>query len=55
MANGQPGKKLAEKTRDRALELLKTLTVDQVARRLSVSKSAIRNWQRAAKEANANG
>lgn len=51
MANGHPGKKIPEQVKLRAIELLgKGLKVDQVATRLSVSKSVIRNWQREQRE-----
>lgn len=47
MANGQPGKKVPESTRNRAIQLLdQSLSVEQVARRLSISKSLVRNLQR---------
>lgn len=47
MANGHPGKKIPPEIKQRASELLrKGLKVDQVAQRLSISKSVVRNWQR---------
>lgn len=48
MANGTPGKKIDPKVKQKAIEYLteKGLKVDQVAQRLSISKSVIRNWQR---------
>jgi DNA invertase Pin-like site-specific DNA recombinase len=50
MANGQPGKKTPDATRNRAIQLLnQSLTVDQVAARLSISKSLVRNIQKADK------
>ncbi len=52
MPNGQPGKRLPPEIREKALKLLETLTFDQVATRLGISKSALRNFKR---EAKANG
>lgn len=48
MANGNMGRKVPAETRDRALNLLaKGNTVPQVAVRLGVSQSLVRNWVRA--------
>lgn len=46
MANGQMGKGFSDTTKKRALELVKTLTIAQVAKRLGVSSSVVRNWVR---------
>lgn len=51
MLTGQPGKKLPDSTKQRALELLnKSLTVPQIAKRLGVSQSVVRNWVRETKQ-----
>ena len=47
MANGQMGKRISEETKASALKLIaKGNTVPQVAVRLGVSQSVIRNWVR---------
>jgi transposase-like protein len=47
MANGQMGKRISEETKVSALKLIaKGNTVPQVAVRLGVSQSVIRNWVR---------
>lgn len=46
MANGQMGKGFSDATKRRALELIKSLTIAQVAKRLGVSSSVVRNWVR---------
>jgi transposase-like protein len=47
MANGQMGKRISEETKASALKLIaKGNTVPQVAVRLGVSQSVIRNWIR---------
>ncbi|XZE35401.1 transposase [Pirellulaceae bacterium SH501] len=47
MANGHMGKKICEKTKQDALKLVnKGNTIPQVARRLGLSESVIRNWVR---------
>jgi transposase-like protein len=47
MANGQMGKRISEETKASALRLIaKGNTVPQVAVRLGVSQSVIRNWVR---------
>ncbi len=47
MANGQMGKRISEETKTSALKLIaKGNSVTQVAVRLGVSQSVIRNWIR---------
>jgi transposase-like protein len=47
MANGQMGKRISEETKTSALKLIaKGNSVPQVAVRLGVSQSVIRNWIR---------
>jgi transposase-like protein len=47
MANGHMGKKVDDSVRQRALQLIaKGNTVTQVASRLGVSQSVVRNWVR---------
>ena len=47
MANGQMGKRISEETKISALKLIaKGNSVPQVAVRLGVSQSVIRNWIR---------
>jgi transposase-like protein len=47
MANGHMGKKICDKTKQDALKLVnKGNTIPQVARRLGLSESVIRNWVR---------
>ena len=47
MANGQMGKRISEETKASALKLIaKGNSVPQVAVRLGVSQSVIRNWIR---------
>ena len=47
MANGQMGKRISEETKNSALKLIaKGNSVPQVAVRLGVSQSVIRNWIR---------
>jgi len=51
MANGQMGKRISEETKASALKLIaKGNTVPQVAVRLGVSQSVIRNWVRGRNE-----
>lgn len=47
MACGEPGKRIPEQQKQRAMELLKSHhSVSQIAQRLGVSKSAIRQWEK---------
>lgn len=47
MANGHMGKRVCEQTKQHALKLVnKGNTIPQVARRLGLSESVIRNWVR---------
>lgn len=51
MANGHMGRKVSVETRERALGLLaKGCAVPQVATRLGVSQSVVRNWIRDSKK-----
>jgi len=51
MANGQMGKKTDEKTKQAAFKLLnKGVTVPQIASRIGVSQSLVRNWIRDSKK-----
>lgn len=47
MANGQMGKKISDETKQYALKLItKGNTIPQIATRLGVSQSVVRNWIR---------
>jgi transposase-like protein len=49
MANGDMGKKTSPELKKRGLELIKKgNTIQQVAKRLGVSESLVRNWVREA-------
>lgn len=51
MANGNMGRKTPEETKQTAFKLLnKGVTVPQIASRIGVSKSLIRNWIRDSKK-----
>lgn len=52
MLCGQAGKKIDDSVKQKAIEYVmkKGLTVPQVAQRLKVSQSVVRNWVREAKK-----
>ena len=53
MANGQMGKKISDETKLYALKLImKGNTIPQIATRLGVSQSVVRNWIRDGKKQN---
>ena len=53
MANGQMGKKISDETKQHAFKLLtKGNTIPQIATRLGVSQSVVRNWIRDGKKQN---
>ena len=52
MANGEMGRRVPDETKFRALSLVrKGNTIPQIASRLGVSQSLIRNWIRDSKKA----